>query len=244
MIRHSVCVVGVLAVLLSLACSSSERQEADDAALTPVATASQGREYSSATTIPADASQVDAETPTSPPSTSASPGPTEQIQGTPMAAASAEAAPSATAALTLTGENGTPSGTPSQGPVIWRRAQSSAGPTGESVVVKFVDGMTVRLTEAGLVSLGPQDVEAVRAVFARNPILEVAPVFTQPVAELEQERHRLGEATGRSLPDLTLFFQLTLEADADAASLVADLVGLNVVETAYVVPPPEPPPAP
>jgi len=104
--------------------------------------------------------------------------------------------------------------------------------------------MTIRLSEAGLVSLGPQDVEAVRAVFARHPISDVAPVFTQPVAELEQERRRSEEAMGRSLPDLTLFFRLTLEAHADAASLVADLVGLDIVENAYIVPPPEPPPAP
>ena len=241
-------VVGLLAIFSGFACATSDQQEAGGRERTPMATATQGIEGSSATMVPSKAPESGADTSGTPSTTIAQPStPTQEMQDGSTATVPTGPAATATPTIARTGGDATvatPSSEPYHGPLIWLRPRSSPGPTGTSVIVKFVDGMTIRLSEAGLVSLGPQDVEAVRAVFARHPISDVAPVFTQPVAELEQERRRSEEAMGRSLPDLTLFFRLTLEAHADAASLVADLVGLDIVENAYIVPPPEPPPAP
>jgi hypothetical protein len=104
--------------------------------------------------------------------------------------------------------------------------------------------MTIRLVGAGLVSLGPDDVEPLREVLSRYPIVDVAPVFSRPVEELEEDRQHQEELTGTPQPDLTLFFRLTLHVNGDAISLISDLAGLDSVDTAYLAPEPAPPPGP
>jgi hypothetical protein len=126
-----------------------------------------------------------------------------------------------------TGSAQTP--TPSSSQLIWSWSQAVSGPGGAVVIVKFREGMVVRLTEDGLVSLGPEDVSSVAAVFARYPIVEVAPDFSRPPEELE--------------PNLALYFRVTVAADADPNAFVQELLTLDTVQTAYVQPQPAPPPA-
>jgi hypothetical protein len=149
-----------------------------------------------------------------------------------------------------------PSPTPTQAPtqatqtpmtsssqLIWSWSQAVSGPAGAVVIVEFRQGMVVRLTPDGLVSLGLEDVSSAADVFARYPIVEVAPDFSRPVEELERERRRLEQETGTLQPDLTLFFRVTLAAGADASAFVQELLPLDTVQTAYVQPEPAPPPA-
>lgn len=126
--------------------------------------------------------------------------------------------------------------------LIWQSPQDDEGLAGSSVIVAFADGMTVRLSEKNLVSLGPHDVAELSIVFAQHPIVQISPLFSRSVDKLEEERRLLEEQTGEPQPDLTLFFRITLRPKANAQALVSALLGLDLVASAYIEPLPAPPP--
>ena len=147
-----------------------------------------------------------------------------------------------------TATNVPPTSTPSQPEpqvtVLWLEPPGVSVPQGSpSVTLKFAEGLTVRLTDIGLVGLGPPaDYSDAAAVIARYPVIDVVPVFSRPVAELEAERRLAQQRTGTLPPDLTLYFIMRLAEGASAEALAAGLERLDSVETAYVTPRPAPPP--
>ena len=110
--------------------------------------------------------------------------------------------------------------------------------------MKFDDGLVVRAQAGGLANLGTADLSAVRATLARHPIVEIVPLFTRPVPELEAERRRAEAASGRPQPDQTLFFVVRLGAGGSPAVLADELRALDPLENAYVSPAAAPPPGP
>jgi hypothetical protein len=120
-----------------------------------------------------------------------------------------------------------------------------AGPTGassERIVVKFRDGTAIRLRQDQLISLAHVDLSELQAVLSAYPGLRIERLFTRPEEDLEHERAQAAAATGLPQPDLNLYYRLVLPWEADAASLVDALNRLPIVESAYVEPPPAPPP--
>jgi len=95
MIHHSVCVVGLLALLLGFACGPSEQQEASDSVATPIATATARAEDQQVTMTPTQVAT------TAPPMATATQQAEEPATMTP-----AEVATKAPSTPTATGDEG------------------------------------------------------------------------------------------------------------------------------------------
>lgn len=112
-----------------------------------------------------------------------------------------------------------------------------------AIDVKFIEGSTVRLLEEGvLVSYAGYDLDefyAVLEAFYPYPVW-ISPLFTRPVAILEYEHEQAEEATGKDVPDLTLFFRILLEDPVEVKAIIVALNELEVVEYASQVPLPMP----
>jgi hypothetical protein len=112
------------------------------------------------------------------------------------------------------------------------------------IIVKFADGMEVRLENGSLVSLSGADVSSVRMVFENNSVSDVRALFSREVPELENERRRAQQSSGVVPPDLTLFFVITLSPGASPPVFITNLLADDNIENAYVAPKPAPPPGP
>jgi len=108
--------------------------------------------------------------------------------------------------------------------------------------VKFVDGSAIRLRGNTLVSVGSTDVSALRAVLRKYPGVHIQRLFSRSEEELADEKARNERRTGRKQPDKNLWYRMVLPPARNAAALVKDLRGLDIVQTAYLEPLPSPPP--
>jgi hypothetical protein len=122
---------------------------------------------------------------------------------------------------------------------------ATAGPapsTGVTVAVQFREGDAVRLRGGGFESMSGRDLGALRSTLARARVRGLSRTFSRSEAELDSERSQAQARSGRQLFDLNSFFRVEVRDRADADDLVASLLTLSVVETAYVVPDLAPPP--
>jgi hypothetical protein len=77
----------------------------------------------------------------------------------------------------------------------------------------------------------------------RNRMAGSAKLFRLPKQRLNEIRAKGMGRSGKSLPDLNLWFQITVQEGADAATFLEDLRGLPTVEIAEPAPLPQIPPA-
>jgi serine protease len=121
-------------------------------------------------------------------------------------------------------------------------APALAPAQGQALHVKFREGSDVRLLDGRLTSRPGVDVAAVRLALGLVPGLTVERLFSQPEAELQSDLEGIEAVSGDDVADLNLYFRLRVPA-VQAQGLLRALAALPVVETAYVEPPPAPPPA-
>jgi serine protease len=125
-------------------------------------------------------------------------------------------------------------------PASGRAQVGSGGPA--SVNVKFAESTRMRLRGGQLVALGGQDVRALRELVSKQRA-QVARLFGQPEGAIESDVRRLRQR-GEDVPDLNLWYRVTVDSEAAARVLVADLRGLRaLVAEAYLPPAPAPPPS-
>jgi len=117
-----------------------------------------------------------------------------------------------------------------------------AGSGQDRVVVKFRAGAKVRLRRKALVSLTGADTHGMAAALASAGGPPPARLFMQDEAALDRDRAVIERRSGEALPDLNSWFTLTT-APGLGGALAEVLRRLPIVETAYVAPPPAPPPA-
>ena len=85
--------------------------------------------------------------------------------------------------------------------------------------------------------------ETLLPVTLRESVVSVTRLFSLPERKLENIRGSGETRTGKTLPDLNLWFQITLKPDVDAASFLDEIKRLNIVESAQPAPVPAPAPA-
>ena len=132
-----------------------------------------------------------------------------------------------------------PASTPAAAGISDADQPAPAGQSTEVVHVKFEDGTDVQPPRG---ALPPQ---------MRGSVRRIEPLFSLPAEQLEQLRERgrsQAAAAGmgksfRDLPNLSLWFEITLNPNVDAETFLASLVVLPQVDAAELPPLPAPPPA-
>jgi hypothetical protein len=110
-------------------------------------------------------------------------------------------------------------------------SRTSSGYSSRIIHVKFREGTSVDAPETLL------------PVTLRESVVSVTRLFSLPERKLENIRGSGETRTGKTLPDLNLWFQITLKPDVDAASFLDEIKRLNIVESAQPAPVPAPAPA-
>src|SRR5215207_9129717 len=110
------------------------------------------------------------------------------------------------------------------------------------VHVKFAESTAMRLRAGQLVALSGQDIRALSDLLSKQRA-QVARLFGQPEGDIEFDVRRLRQS-GEDPPDLNLWYRVTVDSEATARALVADLRNLRaLIEEAYLAPGPAPPPS-
>lgn len=110
------------------------------------------------------------------------------------------------------------------------------------VHVKFAESTAMRLRGGQLVALSGQDIRTLRDLLSKERA-QVARLFGQPEGDIESDLRRLRQS-GEDPPDLNLWYRLTLDSEATALALVAELRSLRaLIDEAYLAPAPAPPPS-
>ncbi len=118
---------------------------------------------------------------------------------------------------------------------VWRPSLPFAFEEGvhrtDLLTVKFTEKARVRLDRNGkLFSPDGLDLEGVRELLGTRVIWRV---FTRTVEELDAERRVLESRSGEDLPDLNNYYHVKTLGIEDSQALLAGLLALDQVETAY-----------
>jgi len=112
------------------------------------------------------------------------------------------------------------------------------------ITVKFSQGTDIRLRDGQLVSLSQEQIPELTRLFEEIPVLSIDRGFSQPEDEIESERAQLIKEGHEDVPDLNLYFVLTVADQDIAARLIDELAKLDIVEFAEFAPEPAPLPVP
>lgn len=121
-------------------------------------------------------------------------------------------------------------------------AASRAEASDARIQLKFRAGSSVRLRGGDLVS-DSADLSALHGILGPLPDLRIERLFSTQERELDRRRGQIAARSGRTQPNLNLYFRFTLGHPADVERLLESLSSLEIVETAYREPEPAPPPA-
>jgi hypothetical protein len=117
--------------------------------------------------------------------------------------------------------------------VVATRSSLPPGYSPTIVDVKFQDGTDVDLLK--IKTALPQHLA--------NAITHSSKIFNLPKDKLDKIRATGRNHSGKTLPDLNLWFRLTLKPSTDPMAFIADLKNLPGIEIAEPAPEPQPPPA-
>ncbi|MBX3083063.1 MAG: S8 family serine peptidase [Anaerolineae bacterium] len=136
-------------------------------------------------------------------------------------------------------------------------SQSSTPQNDYQIVVKFKEGTDVRLRTGRLTSLSGTNLMGMQNALQTVTVLRLDRLFQRPETQLDAERQSILAAPSapnaplsiqrKQIPDLNLFYSITLPKAMPAAKVtqfLATLKTLPEVEDAYFAPEPVPPPAP
>lgn len=111
------------------------------------------------------------------------------------------------------------------------------------VEVKFKNGLGVRARAGSLTGLSTSGASQFAQLLRTFPIESITPVFTLSNAQLNQLRLNGEQSSGKSLPDLRLWFRFKLKRAGDTDAFIAELEKMDGVEIAQELPLPAPPAA-
>src|SRR6185436_12035038 len=104
----------------------------------------------------------------------------------------------------------------------------------DKVIVKFVEGLTVRLRDGKLTAAGSA-IPEVDAVLARYPDATVHRCFDVAERILDENKESGERISGKELADLNNFYIFTFETPSQrGVDLTNELLALDVVEVAYL----------
>lgn len=123
-------------------------------------------------------------------------------------------------------------------------AEMEAVAASDQVIVKFAEGLKVRIRDGRVFGLVAADARAFREALAGSgaTLAAVEPLHEASEATLEAERAAGERESGRALADLSLYYIVTVPAGKRPAALANRLNGLAFVE--YAAPQPAPSPLP
>ncbi len=104
------------------------------------------------------------------------------------------------------------------------------------IELKFVEGSSYRLRNGVLTTTGQDDLSGIQTVLRAHPVASIQPLFTQDEAQIQSDRLAIQSASGEQVPDLNLWFRLTVAPGADMGALIDSLNALPQVELAYPAP--------
>jgi serine protease len=110
-----------------------------------------------------------------------------------------------------------------------------------TIILKFVEGTDIRLRDGKLVSISSGAVAELDQILDRFPLAKIERLFTQPEEEIAKEQTEMEAETGENLPDLNLYFRLTVQDKTEGKALIDALNNLPIVEQAYSEGVPAPP---
>jgi hypothetical protein len=106
----------------------------------------------------------------------------------------------------------------------------------DQVVVKFVEGMSVRLRSGGLQSSG-QALPAFESILSHYPEASIRRTFSAPEEVLTENKETGELISGQQLADLNNYYSILFPEETDRAiDLANQLLALDDVETAYLKP--------
>jgi serine protease len=129
-----------------------------------------------------------------------------------------------------------------QGAAVTEAGAEVASDRPSGIHVKFADSTAMRIRSGELVALGGQDTVTLKGVLSRQRA-QVARLFGEAESSIDSEVRRLRTA-GEDAPDLNLWYRVTVDSEAAAEALVAELETLRaLVDEAYLAPVAAPPPS-
>jgi len=117
-----------------------------------------------------------------------------------------------------------------------------AGESHEVIEVKFVEGSSFSLQNGHLTAQGNDNLRAVQTVLQDHQAQSVERLFSQSEADMRAEKMQIEAASGEQMPDLNLWYRVTVPPGTDAEAFIDALNALPEVEIAYAAPLPAPPP--
>jgi hypothetical protein len=111
----------------------------------------------------------------------------------------------------------------------------------DKVIVKFVEGTTVRL-RSGRLSANGASMPSIDAILAKYPEATLQRAFRTEERILDENKETGERISGRQLADLNNFYLISFPVPSErGAALANELLPLDVVETAYLEAPGQPP---
>jgi hypothetical protein len=100
-------------------------------------------------------------------------------------------------------------------------------------IVKFSEGLRVRLRDGALVELGGRALPGVSEAVAQPGVARIERLLVRSEEDIERDRAFAIARSGVQVADLNNYYLVHLEKDADRAATLAAWLGLEVVELAY-----------
>lgn len=113
----------------------------------------------------------------------------------------------------------------------------------QKIDLKFKNGSTIILREGKFISTSGEDISGLQNILNSVLGIKIERLFSQSEESIANQKKSSESKTNKELPDLNLFYTLTLPEEANAQNLVARLKSLPLVEDAYIAPEPAPLPA-
>jgi hypothetical protein len=105
-----------------------------------------------------------------------------------------------------------------------------------TIEVKFVEGSSYRLRQDEIITLGTDNLSALRSILKKYPVQSIERLFTQPGEEISAEKAALEADSGEQIADLNLWYRFTISPGTDPEALIDSLNALPEVEIAYPTP--------
>lgn len=113
----------------------------------------------------------------------------------------------------------------------------------QKIDIKFKNGSTIRLHDDKFVSTSGENLSGLQTILNSVPGIKIERLLSQSEESIANQKKSLESKTTKELPDLNLFYILTLPKEVNAQNLIIRLKSLPLVEDAYIAPEPAPLPA-
>lgn len=102
----------------------------------------------------------------------------------------------------------------------------------EVIQVKFVEGSTYRLRNGNITTLRSDPLGGIKAVLQDHPVRQIERLFTLSEEEIETDKQEVQTLASEQMPDLNLWYQITVQDGTDPEALIDALNALPEVEIA------------